>query len=57
MAEGHYLFETYEGRSSDWDRSFTDFLNAKFDSGYKYKECFYSWEGDKKYAQCVFKRR
>jgi hypothetical protein len=57
MAEGFYLFETYEAGSGDWDRHFTDWLNGKFNSGYKYESCFYNWEGDKRRAHCVFKRR
>lgn len=56
MADGYYLYETFEASSNDWDRNFTDWLNSKYNSGYKYDSCWYNWEGDKGYAHCVFKR-
>lgn len=57
MAEEYYLYETFEGGSSDFDSNFTNYLNSKYSSGFKYESCSYSFEGDRKYAYCVFKRK
>jgi hypothetical protein len=51
-----YYYETFEGGSSDFDSAFTDYLNEKYSSGYKYKSCSYHCEGDKRYAYCLFKK-
>jgi len=56
MAEWTYLYETFEGSSDDWDSKFTEYLNWKHSSGCKFKDCSYNWQGDKRYAYCVFKR-
>ncbi|MHC1744571.1 MAG: hypothetical protein AB9873_16290 [Syntrophobacteraceae bacterium] len=56
MAEGYYLFETWEGGRADFDPGFTEWLNEHYDRGYKYKDCTYQTDGDKRYAYCLFKR-
>jgi hypothetical protein len=39
-----------------FDSKLSDFINTKYSGGWKYKDCHYETEGDKRSAFCVFKR-
>ena len=57
MAEGNrYSFETFQSSSTDFDSKFSEFVNSKYDSGWKYKDCHFEGSGDERYAYCLFKR-
>jgi len=50
-----YEFETFEADSSGFDSEFSAYLNKRYESGWKYKDCQFSFEGGKRRAFCLFK--
>jgi len=54
--ETRYLYETFESEAADFDGKFTEFLNGRYDGGWKYKQCQFAYEGGTRRAHCVFKR-
>jgi len=58
MAEGNrYHFETFQSPSAEFDSKFSEYVNSKYDSGWKYKDCHFSSSGDQCSAYCLFKRK
>lgn len=51
-----YSFESFSADVSGFDGRFTDFVNNKYDDGWKYKDCQYRDEGEKRQAYCLFKK-
>jgi hypothetical protein len=51
-----YHFESFMADSSKFDSLFNDFINRKYEEGWKYKECHYCMDGGNRHAFCVFKR-
>ena len=51
-----YIFESFSSEMDHFDGMFTDFVNKKYKDGWKYKNCQYHTEGDKRYAYCLFRR-
>jgi hypothetical protein len=51
-----YDFETFERDSGSFDSEFSAYLNSRYVSGWKYKDCQISSEGGKKRAHCLFKK-
>ena len=51
-----YFFESFSADFKGFDGLFTDFVNKKYSDGWKYKDCQYHDEGDKRLAYCLFKR-
>lgn len=54
--KNRYMFESFSASSSSFDGMFTDFMNKKFFDGWKYKDCHYHMEGDRRHASCLFKK-
>jgi hypothetical protein len=52
-----YHFETFESDSSSFDSEFSSFLNSKYSSGLKYKECQFDCVNDRRQAYCLFKKK
>ena len=51
-----YIFESFSADSDGFDGLFTDFVNKKYEDGWKYKDCEYRDEGGKRQAYCLFKK-
>ncbi len=51
-----YNFESFSADFEGFDSLFTDFVNKKYEDGWKYKDCEYHDEGGKRQAYCLFKR-
>jgi hypothetical protein len=52
-----YAFESFSASRDNFDGRFTDFVNQKYESGWKYKDCTFDSEGDTRHAYCLFKNR
>ena len=52
-----YQFETFRALSDEFDSQFSEFLNNKYSSGWKYKDCQFESYGDKRCAYCLFKKK
>jgi len=50
-----YLFETFEADNSAFDSEFSQFLNRKYASGWKYKNCQFDSGANRRWAYCLFK--
>lgn len=57
MSSHQYHFETFESDISSFDSEFSNFLNNKYSSGYKYKSCQFDCVNDKRQAYCLFKKK
>ena len=51
-----YYFESFSADFEGFDGLFTDFVNKKYEDGWKYKDCEYHEEEGKRSAYCLFKR-
>jgi len=51
-----YYFESFSEEAGGFDPMFSDFINKKYFDGWKYKDCHYYMEGDKRHAYCLFKK-
>jgi hypothetical protein len=49
-----YCFETFEAEVAEFDCKFSEFLNTRYKNGWEYEDCYYSREGDKQTAYCLF---
>ncbi len=52
-----YSFETFQADSEAFDGQFTEFLNSKYNNGWKYKSCSFCRDESKSYASCLFKSK
>lgn len=55
--QDRYSFETFESDSSSFDCDFTGFLNGKYSSGWKCKDCQYGSSAQRRWAYCLFKKK
>ena len=51
-----FLFESFKANSSEFDHSFSEYLNKKHSAGWDYEDCQYYMEGGMRHAYCVFER-
>ena len=51
-----YIFESFSADFEGFDGLFSDFVNKKYEDGWKYKDCEYHDEGGKRQAYCLFKK-
>jgi hypothetical protein len=52
-----YLYETFSSEASQFDNSFTNYLNEKYSDQWKVKDCQVHRESDHISASCMFKRK
>ena len=52
-----YHFESFEANFSEFDGRFTEYLNSKYDSGWKHKSCEFQPGSHSVHAFCLFKKR
>jgi len=51
-----YLFESFKADSSEFDHSFSEYLNNKHSAGWDYEDCQFHMEGGTRHAFCIFER-
>jgi hypothetical protein len=50
------LFESFKADSSEFDHSFSEYLNNKHGAGWDYEDCQFHMEGGARHAFCIFER-